>query len=161
IRGLGAQEVEENLTHAQELAHKGNDETALVSAVVALGRVYVVRADRVGALRIAEEDSHLLEQVRDPVLAILLHSQLGTIHTFSAEYTQARAHQTQVQPLYPTAAHESLSFSSGVDPLMVVYFLFSLGLWLAGWLDQSKRQYHQLLTRAAELGDTSSSVSAS
>ena len=38
VRGQGAQEVEENLTQAQELARKVNDEKALVSVVVALGR---------------------------------------------------------------------------------------------------------------------------
>ena len=46
-----------------------NDEQALVTAMVALGRVYVTRSDRAGALRIAEEDARLLEQVRDPDLA--------------------------------------------------------------------------------------------
>src|SRR5262245_35199797 len=44
---------------------------------------------------------------------------------------------------------------------MIMYSLFSLGLWLSGWLDQSKQQYHNLLVRAAQLGDTSSSVLAS
>jgi hypothetical protein len=80
-RGQGATEVEENLIQTQELARKVNDEKALVSMMVALGRVYVVRSDRAGARRIAGEDSRLVEQVRDPALAILLHTQLGTIHT--------------------------------------------------------------------------------
>src|SRR5262245_31836598 len=44
---------------------------------------------------------------------------------------------------------------------MIMYSLFSLGLWLSGWLDQRKQQYHNLLARAAQLGDTSSSVLAS
>jgi DNA-binding winged helix-turn-helix (wHTH) protein/predicted ATPase len=161
VHGLGTQEVEENLKQAQELARKVNDEKALVSMVVALGRVYVARADRAGALRIAEEDSRLVEQVRDPALAIQLHTQLGTIHTYCAEYAQARVHQMQALTLSTTAGGESLSFSSGLDPLMLVYSLFSLGLWLSGWLDQSKRQYHNLLTRAAQLEGATSSVNAS
>lgn len=161
VRGLGAQEVEENLRQAQELARKVNNEKALVSAVVALGRVYVVRSDRAGALRIAEEDARLLEQVRDPVLAIPLHMQLGTIHTFYAEYAQARAHQTQALTLSTTAGDESASFSSGLDPFILAHSAFSLGLWLSGWLEQSQRQYHNLLTRAAQLGNTTSSVTAS
>src|SRR5262249_44266665 len=144
--------------HAQELARKVNDEEAFVSMVVALGRVYIVRADRAGALRIAEEDSRLVERVRDPALAILLHTQLGTIHTLCAEYAQARVHQTQVQTLYATAEHESLSFSSGLDPLLAMYTFFSLGLWLAGWPDQSQRQQHNLLARGAQLGDIFSRV---
>ena len=115
------------------------------------GAVYVTRADRAGALRIAEEDVRLVERVRDPALAIQLHTQLGTIHTFCAEYARARAHQTQVLTLYTTAEHESSIFSSGVDPLMIMYLLSSLGLWLAGWLDQSKQQQHNLLARAAQL----------
>jgi predicted ATPase len=130
--GTGTQDVEENLEQALELARTANDEKALVSMVVALGRVYIVRSDRAGALRIAEEDARLLEQVRDPVLAILLHTQLGTIHTFSAEYAQASAHQTRVLTLYATVEGESPSFSSGLDPLASVYSFFSLSLWLAG-----------------------------
>ena len=161
VRGRGTQEVEENLKQAQELACKVNDEKAFVSMVVALGRLYVTRSDRARALRIAEEDSRLVEQVRDPALAIQLHTQLGTIHTFCAEYAQARAHQTQALTLYATAGGESLSFSSGLDPLVIVYSLFSLSLWLSGWLDQSKRQYHNLLARAVQLADTSSRVNAS
>ena len=158
VYGQGAQAVEENLKQAQELARKVNDEKALVSMVVALGRVYVMRSDRAGALRIAEEDVRLVKRVRDPALAIQLHTQLGTIHTFCAEYAQARAHQTQVQTLYTTAEHESLIFSSGVDPLMIMYSVSSLGLWLAGWPDQSQRQQHHLLARAAQLLDIFSSV---
>jgi predicted ATPase len=158
VRGQGAQEVEENLTQAQELARKVNDEKALVSMMVALGRVYLVRSDRAGARRIAEEDSRLVEQVHDPVLVILLHTQLGTIHTLGAEYAQARAHQTQVQTLYATAEHESLIFSSGLDPLAAMYSLSSLGLWLAGWPDQSRWQQHNLLARAAQLPDIFSRV---
>ena len=77
VRGQGSQEVEENLKQALELARKVNDEQALVTTMVALGRVYVTRSDRAGALQIAEEDSRLVERVHDPALAILLHMQLG------------------------------------------------------------------------------------
>jgi len=158
VHGLGAKEVEENLRQAQELSRKANDEQALVSVVVALGRLYIVQADRAGALRIAEEDSHLVERVRDSALAIQLHTQLGTIHTFCAEYAQARAHLTQALTLYATAGRESLAFSSGLDPLLMVHALSSLGLWLAGWPDQSQRQQHHLLARAQQLTDAYSNV---
>jgi predicted ATPase len=158
VHGLGAQEVEENLKQAQALAQKVNDEKALVSAVVALGRVYIIRSDRAGALQIAEEDVRLVERVRDPALAIQLHTQLGTIHTFRAEYARARAHLTQALTLYATAGHESLIFSSGLDPLLMVHALSSLGLWLAGWPDQSQRQQHHLLARAQQLADAFSRV---
>ena len=158
VRGLGAQEVEENLKQAQELARKVNDEKAYVSAVVALGRVYVARSDRAEALRIAEEDSRLVEQVRDPVLAILLHTQLGTIHTHCADYARARAHQTQVQTLSTATEPELLIFSSGMDPLVLMYSLSNLGLWLAGWPDQSRRQQRNLVARGAQLRDIFSSV---
>jgi len=39
-----------------------------------------------------------------------------------------------------------------------MYSLSSLGLWLAGWLDQSRRQQHNLLARGAQLLDIFSSV---
>jgi tetratricopeptide (TPR) repeat protein len=158
VYGQGAQVVEENLKQAQKLARNVNDEQMLVSAVVALGRVYVARSDRAGALRIAEEDVRLVKRICDPALTIQLHTQLGTIHTFCAEYAQARVHHTQVQTLYATAEHESLIFSSGLDPLMIMYLFSSLGLWLAGWPDQSQRQQHRLLARAAQLLDIFSSV---
>jgi len=161
VHGMGAQEVEENLKQAQELARKVNDEKTLISAVVALGRLYVVRSDRAGALRIAEEDSRLVEHVRASALAIQLHMQLGTIHTFRAEYAQARAYQTQALTLYAAAEHESLIFSSGLDPLVIVHSLFGLGLWLAGWPDQSKQQQHHLLTHASQFADALSNVVAS
>ena len=158
VRGQGEQEVEENLAHAQELARKANDEKALVSIVVALGRLYIVRSDRAGARQIAEEDARLLEQVHDPALAIQLHVQLGAIHTFCTEYAQARVHHTQALTLSMTAGGESLSFASGLDPLMGVHSSFSLGLWLAGWPDQSRRQQHNLLTRGVQLQDIFSRV---
>src|SRR5262249_12484009 len=71
---------------------------------------------------------------------------------------QARAHYTQVQTLYATAEHESLLFSPGLDPLAAMYSLSSLGLWLAGWPDQSRQQQHNLLARVAPLPDTFSRV---
>ena len=88
--------------------------------------------------------------------------QLGTIHTFCAEYTQARAHQTQVLTLYTTAEHESLSL------------LFRLGpshssctrspTWVSGCLDGRTRAGSNTtisLARArAASGHTSSSVNA-
>jgi predicted ATPase len=43
---------------------------------------------------------------------------------------------------------------------MLAHAAFSLGLWLSGWPEQSQRQYHNLLTRAAQLGNTTSSVTA-
>jgi hypothetical protein len=76
-RGFGAEGLVQNLTRARELCQALNDDAALVSVLVALGRFYDVQADPEVIGKLMDEEHRLLERIQEPALAIQLYTRLG------------------------------------------------------------------------------------
>jgi DNA-binding winged helix-turn-helix (wHTH) protein/tetratricopeptide (TPR) repeat protein len=154
IRGYLAEEVIENLARARDLCHALNDDTILGAVLINLGRAYEVRSDRAAITQIIAEELSLLDRVREPALALQLHTHLGTSNLLRGALTRAQEHYDQARRLYDPQQHRELFLHFGLDPAVVGGVNSSNGLWLAGWPDQAHARLRTALNWAREVGHT-------
>ena len=81
-RGVGAEELVQNLSRARTLCQVLNDDATLVIVLVGLGRSYDPRADHKAIEELTKEELGLLDRVQEPTLALQLHTHLGTSYIF-------------------------------------------------------------------------------
>src|SRR5262249_33816402 len=92
IRGVTDEELKEHLQRAQQLCRELEDDTALVSVLVGLGRLYHVRADRSAIVELEQEETRLIERMHEATLLVQLHTHLTTIATFRGLHARAADH---------------------------------------------------------------------
>src|SRR5262245_51184163 len=86
MQGYAADELEQNLQRTRVLSQELDERANLVLALASLTRLYMVRADRAATEELMEQERQLLERVRDPALAAVLHTQIGNAETFRGEH---------------------------------------------------------------------------
>ena len=148
---MRAEAMVQNLVRASELCQALNDDATFVPVLVGLGRFYDMRADHNAIERLTHETLDLLQRVKDPTLALQLHTRLGTSNLLRGELGQAQEHHTRVLELYDPQRHRELALHFGADPAVLAGVLSSWSLWLAGWPDQARARMRQSLNRAKEL----------
>jgi DNA-binding winged helix-turn-helix (wHTH) protein/tetratricopeptide (TPR) repeat protein len=151
-QGFNAAELLENLCRAQELCLALHDDATLVSVLVALGRFYDHGADRETIEQHTDEKLRLLERVQEPILALQLHTQLGTSYLFRGMHRQSQAHHTRVLELYDPQQHRELVLRFSLDPMVPASGLSSASLWLVGCPDQARARLQHSLNQARDLG---------
>src|SRR5262249_3677769 len=151
-QGFVAEEVRQNLARARELCRALHDDVTLVPVLVGLGRSYDARADCEAIEQLMEEERLLLERIQEPMLALQLHTHLGTSSMMRGALVQALQHHDRVLELYNPQWHRELVLQFGMDPVVVAGVASSWSLWLAGWPDQARARGRSVLSRARELG---------
>jgi tetratricopeptide (TPR) repeat protein len=158
-QGYGVEAMVPNLLRARELCQALSDDATLVPVLVGLGRVYDVGTDCEACERLSDEILDLLQRVKDPTLALQLHTHLGTSNLLHGELGHAQEHHTRALELYDSQSqkelslqsHKELSLHFGVDPAAVAGVFSSWGLWLTGWPDRARTRLRQSLNRVEEL----------
>jgi hypothetical protein len=105
-----------------------------------------------------DEERRLLERLEEPMLAMQLHTHLGTSSMVRGALRQAQEHHARVLALYNPQWHGELVLRFGVDPAVLAGVILGWSLWLAGWPDQARARMplsSPLLTRR---GSTSGAV---
>ncbi len=150
-RGFGTDELVQNLARARELCQALNDDATLVSVLVGLGRFYDRRADREAIEQLMGEELRLLGRIQEPMLAIQLHTHLGTSSMARGALRQALEYHARVLELYNPQWHQELVIRFGIDPAVTAGAVSCWSLWLAGWPDQARARAHQACHQAREL----------
>ncbi|MBI3797379.1 MAG: AAA family ATPase [Deltaproteobacteria bacterium] len=137
IEGYEAEGLVRNLTRARDLCQALNDDGSLVSVLVGLGRFYDLRADLDAIEQLMDEERRLLTRIQEPLLAIQLHTHLGTSSMVRGALVQAQEHHARVLELYNPRWHSEFVLRFSMDPAVIISGISSWGLWLAGWPDQA------------------------
>jgi tetratricopeptide (TPR) repeat protein len=151
IRGYEAGELIQNLIRARELCQVLGDDATLVSVLVGLGRFYDLRADHEAIEQLMGEELRLLERLQEPMLAIQLHTHLGTSSFTRGALVQAQEHHARALALYNPQWHREFVLRFGSDPAVTAGVISGWSLWLAGWPDQARVRSGQGLNQAREL----------
>jgi predicted ATPase len=78
-RGFMDTELEANLQRAWQLCRELEDDTALVSTLIGLGRLQVMRANRAASIELEQQESRWAERVHETRLLVQLHTQLTAV----------------------------------------------------------------------------------
>ena len=151
-QGFGAAELGQTYTRARALCHALQDDPMLVSVLVGLGRYHDLRMDRDAVAQITDDELRLLDRVHDPILALQLHTHLGTSSLLRGVHEHTQAHHGRVLALYNPQWHQELVLRFSVDPAVVAEVISGCSLWMMGWPDQARTRLQHGLTRARELG---------
>jgi hypothetical protein len=151
-QGVNAAALLEHLSRARMLCLTLHDDATLVSVLVALGRFYDHGADRETIERHTDEKLRLLERVREPTLALQLHTHLGTSYLFRGMHRQSQAHHARTLELYDPQQHRELVLSFGFDPMVLAAGLSSASLWVVGCPDQARARLQHSLNQAKRSG---------
>jgi len=150
-QGYGGDALVQNLSRARELCQALKDEATLVPVLVGLGRFYDMRADHDAIEHLADEELGLLKRVKDPALALQLHTHLGTSNLLRGALAQAQEHHARALEMYDPQQHRELMLHFGVNPAVAGSVLSGWSLWLAGWPDRARSRIRQGLSWAKEL----------
>ena len=104
-QGHGSEALAHHLQHALALCDAVEATTALVPVLVALTRLFMLRADRTATERLMARERALLPQLHDAASLVQLHMQLGTAETLRGAFAQAEEHHRHVLRLYDPEAH--------------------------------------------------------
>jgi predicted ATPase len=149
--GRASPELEQSLQQAQALCEALDVTAERVPVLVALTRLFMVRADRETTETLLEQEQRLLERLHDADALVQLHTQLGTAETFRGAHARAAVHQTQALRLYDREAHRALVVSFGADPLMTALAMSGWRLWLTGWPAQAWHHAERAIQHAEVL----------
>jgi len=148
-RGYAAPEVAHIYTRAQELCQCLGETPQLIPALSGLWRFYLLRAELIKALKVAEQCLRLVQHVDDPARLIVAHDALGETLFFLGDFAQARAHLERAVTLYDPQKrrpHRALT-----DPGVSSLSMFAGTMWILGYPEQSLQKSAEALHLAEEL----------
>ena len=151
-QGFVAAELVQNLSRARVLCQALHDDATLVSVLVGLGRYYDLLTDGAAIEQHTDEELRLLDRVQEPILALQLHTHLGTSYLLRGALGPAQAHHARVLELYDPQWHQELVLRFSLDPAVLAGAIAGCSLWLAGWPDRACARLRQGLNLARELG---------
>jgi predicted ATPase len=127
-QGFGEAELVQTLSRARALCQALHDDATLVSVLVGLGRYYDLLTDGAAIEQHTDEELQLLDRVQEPILALQLHTHLGTSYLLRGALGHAQAHHARVLELYDPQWHQELvlRFRPNLPPLLRIFCLMSL-----------------------------------
>lgn len=137
FKGYGAPEVAEALGEARRLGEQLGDTPQLVPVLFGLHAYYLVRADRSGATRLAEQLVHLTRDAGDPALRFMGAGAAGTTCFWEGHHARAETLLRDVRALYDPARHRALAVAQGQEPGAAVTMYLALVRWFRGFPDEA------------------------
>jgi tetratricopeptide (TPR) repeat protein len=128
-----------------------DDRSQLFSALVALRRFYVLRADFGAAQKMAEQLLAMAEEASDPAQLVQAHGALAATLLFRGQLHEAQEHCEQLRALYDAREHGSQTFVYGIEPGILGLIIGAWALWYRGYPDQALQRCLDALELAQQI----------
>jgi predicted ATPase len=139
LRGWPAQEVEDALTPASELARALGDASALVPISFGLWANVLVRGRIAESLNAAREATEQARSLGNGDLEIVAHCENMVSHYWLGNFILAKEHGERIRSLYREDAHRHIVIQTNFDPLSAYGLYGGPWTWILGYPDQAVR----------------------
>jgi predicted ATPase len=150
-KGIGAPEVEQTYTRAQQLCQSLDNAHQLFPVLRGLWHYYFVRAEYQTAHALGERLLTLAQQVQDSAMLIAAHRALGSTLMWLGAAAEAYTHLAQGIALYDPQQHRASVFLHGEDSGVQCHLYAAHTLWLLGYPDQGLARSQAAVTLAQQV----------
>ncbi len=151
-KGFGAPELGQAVIRARELCDRMGDTPQRFTALMQLSTYYSTTAQYRTALKLREEISRLVCQLKDPLLeAVSYYAHVWPLLNVG-ELVQTVEYAKRMADVYNEEKHGFLAYLFGYDLGVLNMGFGSWALWILGYPDQALRQAQEALRIARKLG---------
>ncbi len=136
-RGLGAPELGQALSRAQELCQQIGDTSQLFQALSQLATFYSMKGEYRTTLELGKQITNIAKHSEDPMLIAISHFVKMWPSLNFGDITGARNSAEQAINLYNFEQHRFIAFSYGYDLGVISLAFGAWALWFLGYLDKA------------------------
>jgi predicted ATPase len=147
-KGYSAFEVEESFARARALSHELGENVQLFHVLRSLAAYFGVRGDYKTGFELAQQSLSLAEHLKDPLLLLAAHMELGAGMCWMGEFGQSLSHLERCLALHDSHGDQSHALALGQDLGVAYLSRMSHVLWFLGYPDKSAERSREAVALA-------------